>query len=550
MDASTSSGAQSLPTSRSFSGKRLVARSAAVIDEDTDEEETFEGRRAQKHSLADIFASEQAHARSDADQLQPQSVPIPRTVPAVILGAPPPRGNDLQQSLQLGEPIQPPPRSQSLSRNLAGNANATSEPYDDDDDDEASSAHPRPKARSEAQELADFLNNAPPPAPPPAARKSASQNFDEPPKSAKGFKSFVSRMTGRKKDKESSILSLPSSSTTSSINRLAEPATAVAKRQKSSPNFAFAQQDPNQSRSEGDRSGSLPPVPALPANVRAEKGVGGGVAGLVPDAGSSDYSRSQSSSLAGNAVASGRTEDSSATTGASQYLPGPLASDSTTTFATATEGPSPGSEDSFRFGNEGSTEEDAATELAHESRPAVTTISKSPHHAKDTAHSISTTDLAPLRGLLQHATSVRECQMLLSAALGQLGVPHSNGKDGNAQNVTPEARVTAWILTGLGPGSSPSPASNVDGDKSGSLQSQKHEKGLSSQGTRPEEEVDWNSKRDSQLGTDTETETETTSLTSYGVEDDDPSAHGQVQVRQATSGLRSGAVRMSAQGQA
>lgn len=67
-------------------------------------------------------------------------------------------------------------------------------------------------------------------------------------------------------------------------------------------------------------------------------------------------------------------------------------------------------------------------------------------------------DLVPLRNLLDHATSVSECRLLLNAILTQFGVPYPDleacqgeegkgkGKRGAAE--TPEGRVIAWLLAG------------------------------------------------------------------------------------------------------
>ncbi|BEJ15212.1 hypothetical protein CspHIS471_0409790 [Cutaneotrichosporon sp. HIS471] len=51
---------------------------------------------------------------------------------------------------------------------------------------------------------------------------------------------------------------------------------------------------------------------------------------------------------------------------------------------------------------------------------------------------VALTDLTPLRTLLDHATTARECQLLLDAILSQIGVPHAGETD----------RVAAWLLGG------------------------------------------------------------------------------------------------------
>jgi hypothetical protein len=69
--------------------------------------------------------------------------------------------------------------------------------------------------------------------------------------------------------------------------------------------------------------------------------------------------------------------------------------------------------------------------------------------------SIPLQDLLPLRHLLEHATSARECQLLLGAVLSQWGVPLSY--PASVPQPTPEDRVAAWLLAGReGPVVSPS----------------------------------------------------------------------------------------------
>ncbi|RSH91296.1 hypothetical protein EHS25_009595 [Saitozyma podzolica] len=69
--------------------------------------------------------------------------------------------------------------------------------------------------------------------------------------------------------------------------------------------------------------------------------------------------------------------------------------------------------------------------------------------------SIPLEELLPLRHLLEHATSARECQLLLGAVLTQWGVPLSYPV--SISQPTPEDRVAAWLLAGReGPVVSPS----------------------------------------------------------------------------------------------
>ncbi|WWD15867.1 hypothetical protein CI109_100291 [Kwoniella shandongensis] len=63
--------------------------------------------------------------------------------------------------------------------------------------------------------------------------------------------------------------------------------------------------------------------------------------------------------------------------------------------------------------------------------------------------SILLRDLVPLRHLLDHATTARECQLLLCAILTQYGVPPSPSRSDSEQDrPSPEDRVMAWLLAG------------------------------------------------------------------------------------------------------
>ncbi|WVF72232.1 hypothetical protein IAT40_007044 [Kwoniella sp. CBS 6097] len=120
-------------------------------------------------------------------------------------------------------------------------------------------------------------------------------------------------------------------------------------------------------------------------------------------------------------------------------------------------------------------------------------------HVSPSGPTIPVTDLVPLRHLLDHATSARECKMLLSAILTQFGVPlslpstsSSNSVPGqhqagsNAQSaaedvleVKPEDRVMAWLLAGRdGPvGDISKPSTSVSSEaakQSGILSADEH----------------------------------------------------------------------------
>jgi len=181
--------------SRSSSGQRLVARNAATIKEHENEEdeEVLDGPKGKKESLADMFASEpkEKSKRSSGGNGK-------RVVPAVVLGSPPPqeppttRDNDDS----IGRKTK---RSDLLVNTVPqqGSVRSTS----------TARATSKQRGRSEAQELADFFSSTEPPldtlAPP-------SPVHEEPPKSGKSFKSFMSRMTGKKVSKENERPPMPS----------------------------------------------------------------------------------------------------------------------------------------------------------------------------------------------------------------------------------------------------------------------------------------------------------------------------------------------------
>jgi hypothetical protein len=181
--------------SRSSSCQRLVARNAATIKEHENEEdeELLDGPKGKKESLADMFASEpkEKNRRSSGSNGK-------RVVPAVVLGSPPPqeppttRDNDDS----IGRKTK---RTDLLVNTVPqqGSVRSTS----------TARATSKPRGRSEAQELADFFSST---EPPPETLAPPSPVHEEPPKSAKSFKSFMSRMTGKKVSKENERPPMPS----------------------------------------------------------------------------------------------------------------------------------------------------------------------------------------------------------------------------------------------------------------------------------------------------------------------------------------------------
>lgn len=181
--------------SRTSSGQRLVARNAATIKEHENEEdeELLDGPKGKKESLADMFASEPQDKRRRSSGGNGK-----RVVPAVVLGSPPPqeplttRDND--------DSIGRKTKRTDLSVNTVpqqGSVRSTS----------TAQATSKPRGRSEAQELADFFSSTEPPA---DTLASPSPVYEEPPRSAKSFKTFMSRMTGKKVSKENERPPMPS----------------------------------------------------------------------------------------------------------------------------------------------------------------------------------------------------------------------------------------------------------------------------------------------------------------------------------------------------
>jgi hypothetical protein len=165
-----------LVTSRSTSSHKLLARGGATIEEDIEEDDGGFGVKARKESLMELFSSDPSLQETPPGKRA--SSPIKRTVPAVVLGTPPPHAPNAQPARQPA--VQAPTAHLDVMDNLAITANGRSS---------------KPKSKSEARELADFFNSTPPPDP------SASQQRTDPPhtgKSVKGFRGFMSKVTGKK----------------------------------------------------------------------------------------------------------------------------------------------------------------------------------------------------------------------------------------------------------------------------------------------------------------------------------------------------------------
>ncbi|WVR05265.1 hypothetical protein IAU60_002277 [Kwoniella sp. DSM 27419] len=213
--------------------RKLQARPATTIEEASDEDGS-----SRKESLTELLVSEGLYEPGSPTPKSQASLhkDVERTVPAVVLGTPPPKSNgtvdhhtESSRSHRSGyatttdvdrsEPSTPPqldettPRIGSTSEHASPSVNRD-RGYRRDADrsvglnetsaDEEAHRQSRNK-KSEAQELADFFNHTPPP-PASGPTFSAADNDSLPTsKSTRGFRALVSRVTGsgtKKKDEE------------------------------------------------------------------------------------------------------------------------------------------------------------------------------------------------------------------------------------------------------------------------------------------------------------------------------------------------------------
>jgi hypothetical protein len=566
--------------SRSSSGQRLIARNAATIkeqeNEDEEAEEFLDGPQSKKESLADMFAEPKAKDKRVSSSRSSGS--SKRTVPAVVLGSPPPREQE-NEDRGLARPIE---RDVSVSSEVTGGRKTKRDdltvetplaprPSGNNASAPASVSGGQRRGRTEAQELADFFNSTTPPddfARPPSS-PTLGQNGSEPPKSAtaKHFKSFMSRMTGKKEKgtggggkedrppmpsafpgtnpsvkRQKSIGSFVSGSTaapappvttfkpspapeqTSDFTSPRVPAPSPPVQSiKSTPTPASTASGPAPPRSLSNAANdarSNAPMGSdkvLAAGVAAlTMGAGDGTEAVSPDrkpenlrfdstvpraprTGSDIETASQppkpvksqrivqdisSSGSQRELVNANRAQPMLAppiATRADDYVvvnkadafPTPAGNDSLSPSARSTEpsspsGPTPLTSGqhsqfpsegaSFTTASEGDRDIPPAEQAQVEEKPIVDTDTQpgptlvpAPAAASQAQeHSIPISDLVALRGLLAHATTAKECQLLLNAILSQLGVPCSSE---NGETIDPEARVTAWLLAGReGPG--------------------------------------------------------------------------------------------------
>ncbi len=443
------------------SSSKLLARGAMTIEEQQDEEDASGPEETRKESLIELLSS--APATQDSPTSRDLSSPGKRTVPAVVLGTPPPVFSEQAQK-------QTPPSINRPDRNVAM--------QDTLDVKEV-------KSKSSAEELADFFKSTAPPisTTPPVATKN------------KGFKSLMSKVTGKKKDDERAPTPTPTSASQTRLN-LPLGEAIPPRRRKSLRNVESDQTSPPSSY----RLEDTPPVPNRgilrkrsrdaglpgtavggPQSYSAVTEAGDGIASgpesstsspIQPTSPAHSNSVGVSNQQSPRRVASSTEDPSPAAitldppTDSVSSVPAledqhtrsmpvlltpaagailqpertPTFSDANS-FQTAEEGEEPLDERKSVGGTDTATEMGQFASIPDRKRSAAWEATAPP------APSIPLTDLVPLRHLLQHATSAFECRLLLSAILTQWGVPQSPSGC-NTTEPTPESRVTAWLLSG------------------------------------------------------------------------------------------------------
>lgn len=436
-----------------------------TIEERHDEEEEAAGpSKSRKQSLVEALSAESSASERQTNRVRS----TPRTVPAVVLGTPPPLFPDsmIHSSPTLNRP------------------NRATDP-----EEEEHSFIPL-RRKSSARELADFFNNTPAP---PSTTTSPMVNKN------KGLKSFISKVTGKKKeDERTPIPSLTSSSTTRINLPLGE--ANPPRRQKSLTNVGSQSTPPSSYRHE-----EAPPIPSRsmlrkPSRTALEDTIDAsapspsgervkdksatnvvvgtpevatiqptpsllspsapseGLAFLALNGGSTGAVRTRQQPLLAPALSQekrspGALEPLKERLSRCPRTPPPPEMQSSSRSLHA---PSVSDVNSFRTAGERdqSVEEQKRASIQDTGITAAqSTIVTTPLESAETPSpksgqlSIPLDDMVPLRKLLQHATSATECRLLLSAILTQMGVPQSP-TDTSTTEPTPESRITAWLLAG------------------------------------------------------------------------------------------------------
>ncbi|KAK4686625.1 hypothetical protein P7C73_g3502, partial [Tremellales sp. Uapishka_1] len=433
-------------------GSRMLARAPTTIHE---EEAVPQGRK--QETFMDLLASdppwkgEEPPAKGE------------RTVPAIVLGTPPP----------------PPP--------------ATGVPVQQAFSNRGDGEFRPKKPKNATRELADFFNEVPPPG------RGSTFDDDLPPlpvsaKKDTKFKSFMSKVTGGKKKDDPTLSPSPSHSKLSEAGvRRKQSHQSVQSSTTLPMSYKQSQLPPPPlptklshhasqeamvrsivgARSPDEAPVSPPSAPVKPATEAAPLPVPNiipatplmdetSLTSTVPPPPSTVDVRDDSSPRSlegkersltvlplGQPIRGERSERRTPTPDLTNFPVPP------TSFKGLATEPSPSSAVSFQTarevqgnGSEGAGSIAGTEKVATETKPEPVS-----------SPSVPVADLIPLRHLLDHATTARECRMLLDAILSQFKVPMSTS---DIALPSPEDRVTAWLLGGReGPASSSTVSNDV-----------------------------------------------------------------------------------------
>lgn len=442
--------------------QRLQARSPTTIDETSDDGVEETPARSNKESLAELLASEPGEAKANARESPQKTSGTGRTAPAIILGTPPPpadsavlRGPSTQSTpkARLGPIVPSPPKP-----NNGPTLNRPHRNLDADDDLDVGEQAVRKK--TSAQELADFLNSAPPALPPTGGENGRNGSIaSAKPKTLRGFISKI----GRKKSEDHNLSPLlPPSSSMRSLGPVADAPSSA--RQAGGPTLfqGIGSNSLARPRSQDDRA----------MGGKAAVTLGGGAAVLGAAAAGAGISRAPEKDSVPEVTSNTQSgmsvpADGSVSRSDGDFTPAQSASNLTDhsdarSFATAEE---PSSASDLPADAADNSPAVASTGTAVPSPPPPTPPPKpnvksaapvvadallptAPEQPKKTSTpaSIPLDQVAVLRRLLQHAETADECRMLVGAMLAQWGATRS--AQSGEEEVEPEHRVLAWLLGG------------------------------------------------------------------------------------------------------
>ena len=381
------------------------------------------------------------------------------------------------------------------------------------------------KSRSEAQELADFFNSTPPPPPAPTSQPTTATST----KSAKGFRGYLSKVTGGNKKREeearlarenaafeavkipggpkkqqsmASFATVNTGTTTyaappsafrgedappvppsqklrkrsdtsgSSSDKGASPGEGITVHRTTSSTARHLLSTPRDpSERVGDVASQFPagkfsnrvaPAPAQPPRSvpddDSQETLSTSKAATSAQLASPYQGKPVSQAYEHRQNRSGVTEAGAAKQAANMvHLEPAITAVSPPVTRSAHADHTPSDANSFATAEEGTDGEvdmpiatPAATDRFHgapesDGEPAQKTSSTSHADEPDpAAPSVLVSRLAPLRTILQHATSADECRMLVNAYCTQIGIPF-DANAGHAE-ANAEAKVHAWLL--------------------------------------------------------------------------------------------------------